>query len=351
MKQKKIGDILYVFDVTPYEITSDTDAELIKVQQEVVAGFKELNASLADNIVAYNYHVMTATEQEWAPYVEQDDPEPEQKQNPGLAWSDESYTAEIGNINEFPTLSNPYNVTVTYSSSDTEKATINQSTGEITLVAAGDTTISAIFAGNDTYEAQTVTYTLTVEAEYEPEYYTVTLTGTGLSDETVEIRVGEEPVEGLTSSYEVREDEWFEIYPLQDPDDYTLVSNNMEYSDEGSNEHWYVMPNENMTIELNYVAPLEDPELAWSANSATISMKNTTDEWHLPTLSNPNNVTVTYSSSNQNVAQINSSGEISTIGPGETEISAIYAGSDTYSASTVSYDLTVENGDGPSGES
>lgn len=57
---------------------------------------------------------------------------------------------------------------VTYTSSDTEKATIDASAGTITLVAAGDTTISAVFEGDDTYEAQTVTYTLTVNAETEP---------------------------------------------------------------------------------------------------------------------------------------------------------------------------------------
>lgn len=65
-------------------------------------------------------------------------------------------------------MTNPNSVTVAYTSSDTEKATIDASTGTITLVAAGDTTISAVFEGDDTYEAQTVTYTLTVNAEQEP---------------------------------------------------------------------------------------------------------------------------------------------------------------------------------------
>lgn len=65
-------------------------------------------------------------------------------------------------------MTNPNSVTVAYTSSDTEKATIDASTGIITLVAAGDTTISAVFEGDDTYEAQTVTYTLTVNAEQEP---------------------------------------------------------------------------------------------------------------------------------------------------------------------------------------
>jgi hypothetical protein len=73
MKQKRINDILYVFDITPYQITEDTNANVIKVQQEVVAGFKELNESLANKIVAYNYHVLCTNTPEWAPYVDQDD--------------------------------------------------------------------------------------------------------------------------------------------------------------------------------------------------------------------------------------------------------------------------------------
>ena len=89
--------------------------------------------------------------------------EPVQKISPELAWSTESITVQIGETNTFPTLTNPHSVTVSYSSSDSEKATIDASTGEITLVAEGNTTISATFTGDDTYEAQTVTYTLTIE--------------------------------------------------------------------------------------------------------------------------------------------------------------------------------------------
>lgn len=82
-------------------------------------------------------------------------------------------------------MTNPHSVTVAYTSSDTEKATIDASAGTITLVAAGDTTISAVFAGDDTYEAQTVTYTLTVNAEQEvlPEVGTV-YDFIGYADET-----------------------------------------------------------------------------------------------------------------------------------------------------------------------
>lgn len=64
--------------------------------------------------------------------------------------------------NNFPTLTNANNLSVTYTSSETSVATI-ASDGTITLVAAGKTNITASFEGNDEYEAGEVTYTLTVK--------------------------------------------------------------------------------------------------------------------------------------------------------------------------------------------
>ena len=80
----------------------------------------------------------------------------------GLAWSAASADVTYGADNVFPTLTNPNGLTVTYSSSNTSAATINKS-GEITLKdVTASTTISAIFAGNDDYKEQTVTYELNV---------------------------------------------------------------------------------------------------------------------------------------------------------------------------------------------
>ena len=73
MKQKRIEDTLYVFDVTPYTITEDTDASIIKVQQESYEGFVELNSDLASKIVKYNYHMLTVNRLEWADYVNEPD--------------------------------------------------------------------------------------------------------------------------------------------------------------------------------------------------------------------------------------------------------------------------------------
>ena len=90
------------------------------------------------------------------------------KENSELSWGIGSRDVTIGaDDNIFPELSNPHSLSVTYTSSNEDVATID-GTGDITLVAAGQTLISAIFAGDDTYEAATVSYTLNVK-EAEPE--------------------------------------------------------------------------------------------------------------------------------------------------------------------------------------
>ena len=84
--------------------------------------------------------------------------------DPLLSWSAKTYEATLGAENSFPTLTNKYGVTVSYSSSDESTAAISSS-GELTLVAAGTTTITATFAGDDTYKAASASYTLVVTSE------------------------------------------------------------------------------------------------------------------------------------------------------------------------------------------
>ena len=56
----------------------------------------------------------------------------------------------------------PADAAVTYSSSNTSVATVNETTGAVTLVAKGTTTITASFAGNEQYTAAEANFTLTV---------------------------------------------------------------------------------------------------------------------------------------------------------------------------------------------
>lgn len=87
------------------------------------------------------------------------------KQPSGLAWSASTASASITDSGvEFtaPTLTLGHAHDITYSSSNTTVATIDAE-GVITVNVAGETTISASFAGDDTYKAATVEYVLTVE--------------------------------------------------------------------------------------------------------------------------------------------------------------------------------------------
>lgn len=164
MKGYQIENVLYIFPQDAAQIPSVAETvEAIAIQPELLEAFKALNEDYADIMVPYNYNTMTVNAKPWAGHTDDDIEVP--KVSPELAWSANTATVTINaDDNVYPTLTNPNSVTVAYTSSDTEKATIDASVGTITLVAAGDTTISAVFEGDDTYEAQTVTYTLTVNA-------------------------------------------------------------------------------------------------------------------------------------------------------------------------------------------
>ena len=87
------------------------------------------------------------------------------KKAPGLSWGTSARTVTIGaEDNQFPKLTNSYNLAVKYSSDDPDVAAIDAATGEITLGIPGKTNITAEFEGNDEYEAAKVTYELTVKA-------------------------------------------------------------------------------------------------------------------------------------------------------------------------------------------
>ena len=82
-----------------------------------------------------------------------------------LSWSAPTATVDLASeVKEFPTLTKkPESITgITYSSSNADVATVNEATGEIAIVACGQTTIKATYAGDDTYASSSANYTLRV---------------------------------------------------------------------------------------------------------------------------------------------------------------------------------------------
>lgn len=84
-----------------------------------------------------------------------------------LSYAETAVAKATGAANFTNTLSNPNSLEgITYTSSDTDVATVNASTGEVTVKAAGETTITASYAGGEFYKAGNASYTLTVAAAY-----------------------------------------------------------------------------------------------------------------------------------------------------------------------------------------
>ena len=78
-----------------------------------------------------------------------------------LSFPEASYTALMGTPFEAPVLSGAHTA-VTYRSSNTAVATVDASTGAVTLMGAGTTTISVKAAADDTYKPGRASYDLTV---------------------------------------------------------------------------------------------------------------------------------------------------------------------------------------------
>lgn len=90
--------------------------------------------------------------------------------NPQLAWSEETVDGILGGVFTFPTLDNStYNLSpITYASSNEAVATISDDGTIVTPRKVGTTTISATYAGDEDYCAQTVSYTLNVRCAVAP---------------------------------------------------------------------------------------------------------------------------------------------------------------------------------------
>ena len=115
------------------------------------------------------------------------------KANAGLSYTTTSFDIMLNDDTfEAPVLNNPNGLTVTYTSSNTDVATVNATTGELSYIASavGTAMITATFVANDWYKSGSANYTINIidptvkGTKYNP--YTVaevidgTATGSGI---------------------------------------------------------------------------------------------------------------------------------------------------------------------------
>ena len=249
-----------------------------------------------------------------------------------LKFSKETAEATMGAEFEAPTLTvTPEGLQgVKYTSSNTDVATVNETTGAVTLVAEGETTITAKFAGNDNYEAAETSYTLTVNSKATME---VTATGyEGVYDGNAHGITVTAP-EGATVKYGTEEGK----YDLTENPTYTNVGTYTVYYQVTKEATETVTGSAKITITKATAT------LKFSAETATATLGA---EFQTPTLTvTPEGLEgVKYTSSNTDVATVNeTTGSVTLVAAGETTIKATFAGNDKYEPAEASYKLTVSN--------
>lgn len=294
------------------------------------------------------------------------------KETQTLAFSDENISINEGETFTAPTLTGAM-TTVTYSSSNTSVATVNEATGEVTLVGTGTTIITATAAENENYSSATASYTLTVIKNLEN-------SGTATFDFTDPTSLGlEVPVAGAgidinnpiisdgvtmtathggtaTRIWNASGTCGLRFYDggsitFAVPDGYIITnvsftgSQNVPADWNGSAQS--VTFNATAQVRLNTATITYAQGTAVTKQDQILTFSGTAfaieegESFTAPTLTGAQ-TTVTYSSSNEAVATVDAAtGEVTIVGIGTTTITANAAEDETYYAASASYTLTV----------
>ena len=139
-----------------YEITDNTagatinaSSGLVTVTHEGSVTVKATAAAIEGKFAASNdSYTLTVTDS---------------RSDAAISFTDAEQTTTIGSDYATQALTNDNNVSpITWTSTNTDVATIDVNNGAINIIAAGTTTIKASFAGNDSYKPAEAQYTLTV---------------------------------------------------------------------------------------------------------------------------------------------------------------------------------------------
>ncbi len=261
----------------------------------------------------------------------------------GLAWSAEEVSIVIGEDFTLPSLSNPYGLEISYSSSDVSIAAIDAD-GEVEIIADGSVVILAESEETDFYDAGSVSYILNITKtsdgiSWSASSATVTL---GASDNVFpELNnPGGQQVAYSSSNTGVASIDGTGAITLLSAGETTITAKSEALST-GTVEY------ESLTVSYSLIVQEEGSSLAsaglsWPSSSYTATMGVS---FTSPELSNPNGLSVSYSSSDESVATISSGGIVTLAGPGTTTITATSAATDKYLAGSAFYTLTVSLAD------
>ena len=296
------------------------------------------------------------------------------KADPELSYTTTEYNVNLGDAFTTPTLNNPHSLEVTYSSNKEDVATV-AADGAVTIKAAGTVTITASFAGDETYLAGNASYTIIVT---DPSVSSVTFNATqdkGNSSKG-EGEITKSPITFACSDGILGNGTEYRIYQNANitfaaENGYAITkvvltstaSGNSQYGPDllSTKEGTYTYSGkegtwvgEAYTVTLTASAQTRatlitvyykqdnrvDAGIAWS--EATVSL-TVGDAFTAPTFSNPNSLAVSFESSNTELATVDNAGVISLVNgkTGTATITATYAGNETYKPAEVTCVITV----------
>ena len=294
----------------------------------------------------------------------------------GLAFETTEYTANVNEAFAAPTLTNPNGLTVTYSTSDATLATVDATTGAVTILdKTGKVTITATFAGDESYLYGTASYNITIS---DPSLTEATFDATVDKGNATqgEGSIAKSPITfactdgilGNGSEYRLYKDAAISFtaetgYAITKvvltstasgtskygPGHLTAEEGTYSYSDETGT--WV---GEAQTVTLTATAQSratlitvyyktdsrQDAGLAWSTENVSITLS---DAFTAPTLSNPNGLTITCTSDNEDLATVTNAGVITLKSgvTGKATITAKFDGNTNYKDAKVTCTITV----------
>ena len=263
------------------------------------------------------------------------------KANATVTFASKTTSAKLGEAFASQTATtSPAGLTLSYSSSTPSVATVNATTGVVTLVAAGNTTITASFAGNDNYNAATDSYTISVS---KADAVAVELS---FASDKVTATYGDGTVTPPALNN-----------PRQLP--LTWSSSQESVATIGANNSIKIVGAGQTVISASFAGnddyQAKVASFTLIVNKAKVTVEFDTDAETAtigePFVSpkaktTPSGLQLVYSTTDKYIAKVDgSTGEVTLRSAGKVKITASFHGSDNYEAASAYYELTVLEGE------
>lgn len=257
--------------------------------------------------------------------------------DPELAFTRDTVYANYGRLPIAPTLKNKWRVETLWTSANERVATVDQD-GRLTVKGVGESEISAIFVGDDVYQADTASYVLIVKKGEAEVTFPVKLYTTVQGSTDNEWPVATVKPEELSVVYSSSNGNVAIVNRTTGAVTLQGVGNAVITAAFTGNDYYAAAE---ATYTLSVAKPnAKQPQLDFgyvTTVHATIG-----EQFTEPQIHNPEALALTWSTDNPAVASVDQDGRVTFTGAvGSTIVTATWIGNDEWKAASASYELEV----------